>query len=104
MSPGALKTYRAREVTERIRDELRVSTLRRLEKSEEAETEADAVYDAFLRCLPAVGRQPAGQCLRGALTGRRAVFQHLDRLITSGCRASTTCTCSLRFLVLVTVV
>ena len=49
MSPGALKTYRAREVTERIRDELRVSTLRRLEKSEEAETEADAVYDAFCR-------------------------------------------------------
>ncbi|MET9460839.1 hypothetical protein ABZY05_38135 [Streptomyces canus] len=59
---GALKAYRAREVAERIRDERRASALRRLEKSEEAETEADAVHDAFLRCR----RPRSGQAAQAA--------------------------------------
>jgi hypothetical protein len=44
-----LAAFTAQEVAERIRDERRASAHRRLLASEEAEAEADAVYDTVLR-------------------------------------------------------
>jgi hypothetical protein len=46
---GVLAAFTAQEVAERIRDERRASAHRRLLASEEAEAEADAVYDTVLR-------------------------------------------------------
>jgi hypothetical protein len=46
---GVLGAFTAQEVAERIRDERRASAHRRLLASEEAEAEADAVYDTVLR-------------------------------------------------------
>ncbi|MFF0094646.1 hypothetical protein ACFYSF_32470 [Streptomyces canus] len=88
---GALKAYRAREVAERIRDERRASALRRLEKSEEAETEADAVYEAFLWCRPRSGRpaqaaadEACGRTARYLLESKLGQLQVLRMRVAAG--------------------
>ncbi|MFF4044681.1 hypothetical protein [Streptomyces sp. NPDC001816] len=68
-----VEAFTAREVAERIRDERLASGHRRLLVSEEAETEADAVYDTTLR------RRPDGhEAAQGAAEdARRRTAQYL---------------------------
>ncbi|MFE6946101.1 hypothetical protein [Streptomyces chartreusis] len=49
---AALAAFTAPQIAERILDERRATAVRRLLVSEEAETEAEAVYEAFLRRRP----------------------------------------------------
>ncbi|WOT40650.1 hypothetical protein [Streptomyces coeruleorubidus] len=68
-----LVAFTAREVAERVRDERRASAHSRLMRSEEAEAEAEAVYDTVLRCRPR-GHQAAEEAAEEA---RRRTARYL---------------------------
>lgn len=73
----ALEAFMAPQIAQRILDERRVSAVRRLLVSEEAETEADAVYEEVLRRRPRAHRaaeeaaEQAGQRTAQYLLERR---------------------------------
>ncbi|MER8226463.1 hypothetical protein ABTZ58_39470 [Streptomyces sp. NPDC094143] len=71
-----LLAFTAREVAERIRDERRASAHSRLLRSEEAEAEAEAVYDTVLRRRPR-GHQAAEEAAEEAR--RRTAHYLLER-------------------------
>ncbi|GAA2255054.1 hypothetical protein [Streptomyces indiaensis] len=71
-----LMAFTAREVAERIRDERRASAHSRLLRSEEAEAEAEAVYDTMLRRRPR-GHQTAEDAAEEAR--RRTAYYLLER-------------------------
>ncbi len=71
-----LAAFTAREVAERIRDERRASAHSRLLRSEEAEAEAEAVYDTVLRRRPR-GHQDAEKAAADAR--RRTAHYLLER-------------------------
>ncbi|MFI9176113.1 hypothetical protein [Streptomyces lincolnensis] len=70
---GALGAFTASQVAERVRDERRASAYRRMLSSEEAEVEAQAVFDSALRRRPS-GRQAAQAAADEA---RRRAAHHL---------------------------
>ncbi|MEG8280954.1 hypothetical protein [Streptomyces sp. AHA2] len=71
-----LLAFTAREVAERIRDERRASAHSRLLRSEEADAEAEAVYDTMLRRRP-LGHRAAGEAAEEAR--RRTAHYLLER-------------------------
>lgn len=71
-----LLAFTAREVAERIRDERRASARSRLLRSEEADAEAEAVYDTMLRRRP-LGHRAAEEAAEEAR--RRTAHYLLER-------------------------